>query len=149
MELAKIKILLDKYDAGETSLKEENILKTYFQEHEVSEDLKAYKLIFAFASQQQKERSETPLRLKNKRNSPINWSAIAAVLVITFGILYFFQTDYSLTSDDMGSASEEEITYQKTKEALDMVSSFMNEGAAELGYLQEFNNTKNRIIQID
>ena len=149
MELAQIKILLKKYDAGETSLEEEQTLRTYFLNNEVSADLQHYKLLFAFTGKQRNLKSEAPLYVNKANRKNINWSAIAAVLVIAFGVFYFFQPHINLNGDDLGSTSQEEINYQQTKETLQMVSSFMNKGTEDLGYLKEFNNTKNKIIQID
>lgn len=65
------------------------------------------------------------------------------------GLFYFNGSDGSLSDNNLGTITEEEIAMEKAKETLAMVSQIMNEGKSDLVYLKEFNNTKNKIIQID
>ena len=46
MELTNIEKLLVKYENAETTLEEENSLRTYFSSNEVAPHLKEYQLIF-------------------------------------------------------------------------------------------------------
>ena len=45
MELNKIKHLLDKYEAGETSLQEEGVLRTYFTQEVIHPELESYQIL--------------------------------------------------------------------------------------------------------
>lgn len=148
MELDKIEKLLERYDEGETSLAEEKLLREYFLNEEVPEHLMSYKLMFTFSAKQ----AEETLGKKPKVNSTKNWyawSSIAAILIIALGIFFFNDSSRALNQNDLGTISDEETALQKTKETLNMVSQFMNEGKSDLVYLKEFNNTKDRIIEID
>ena len=48
MELTNIEKLLVKYENAETTLEEENILRTYFSSNKVAPHLKEYQLIFNY-----------------------------------------------------------------------------------------------------
>ena len=55
MNLQKIEKLIKKYETGETSLKEEKMLKGFFLNEEVPLHLKSYINLFAFLDDSQKE----------------------------------------------------------------------------------------------
>jgi len=148
MELDKIEKLLERYDEGETSLAEEKLLREYFLKEEVPEHLMSYKLMFMFSAKQVEETFEKKSKV-NSTNNWYTWSSIAAILIIALGIFFFNDSAQTLNESDLGTISDEELALQKTKETLNMVSQFMNEGKSDLVYLKEFNNTTNRIIEID
>ena len=148
MELDKIEKLLERYDEGETSLAEEKLLREYFLNEEAPEHLMSYKLMFTFSAKQGKETFEKKTKVNSTKNW-YTWSSIAAILIIALGIFFFNDSSRTLSQNDLGTISDEELALQKTKETLNMVSQFMNEGKSDLVYLKEFNNTKDRIIEID
>ncbi|MDR5590072.1 hypothetical protein [Christiangramia sp. SM2212] len=148
MELDKIEKLLERYEEGETSLTEEKQLRDYFLNEDVPEHLRSYKLMFMFSARQAEEKYEHKVESTSKRNW-YTWTSIAAILVVALGIFFFNDSSRSLNDGDMGTISDEELALQKTKETLNMVSQFMNEGKSDLVYLKEFNNTKNKIIKIE
>ncbi|MUP47117.1 hypothetical protein E0K83_15365 [Gramella sp. BOM4] len=148
MELGKIEKLLERYEEGRTSVAEENLLRDYFLSHEVPPHLSSYKLIFRYTSSQRDEKLETEPKMGSSR-SKIAWSSIAAVLVLALGVYFFNEADQNLNQNDISSVSDEELAIQKTKETLNMVSQLMNEGTADLVYLQEFNKTTNKILKTD
>ncbi|QYA26782.1 hypothetical protein G3I01_15200 [Gramella sp. MT6] len=150
MELSKIEKLLERYEEGETSLAEEKMLREYFLKEEVPEHLRSYQLMFTFSANQAGKRLEsTPAVSSHNRKNWYAWSSIAAILIVALGIFFFNDSSQRLNNNDLGTISEEEIALEKAKETLAMVSQFMNEGKSDLVYLKEFNNTKNKIIQID
>ena len=69
--------------------------------------------------------------------------AIAASIVILLGVVLNQNTNIN----EFGTYEDPELAMQKTKEALEMVSRYMNTGTEDLGYLQEFNSTKNKIVK--
>jgi len=148
MELDKIERLLERYDEGETTLAEEKILREYFLVENVPEHLKSYQLMFSFSSlQADKSFDKEPTVISRK--SRYAWTSIAAILIVALGLFFFHNPSGNLNENDLGTISDEELALQKTKETLNMVSQFMNEGKSDLVYLKEFNNTKNKIIEID
>ena len=150
MELNKIERLLSRYKEGETTLAEEKELRKYFSQEEIPEHLEAYALLFKFQSQQIKTTftENEPIELERK-NYRFAWTSIAAVIIVALGLFYFNQSQPSLTTTEMSSVTEQEQALEKTKQTLKMVSAMMNEGTSDLVYLQEFNKTKNQIIELN
>jgi len=150
MELNKIERLLSRYEEGETTLAEEKELRKYFSQEEIPEHLEAYALLFKFQSQQIKTTftENEPIELERK-NYRFAWTSIAAVIIVALGLFYFNQSQPSLTTTEMSSVTEQEQALEKTKQTLKMVSAMMNEGTSDLVYLQEFNKTKNQIIELN
>ncbi|HKJ48831.1 MAG TPA: hypothetical protein VJ973_07060 [Christiangramia sp.] len=149
MELSKIEKLLERYDEGETSLAEEKLLREYFLRNEIPEHLKSYQLMFMFSNKQANEKLPEEPEVKSTNNNWYAWTSIAAILIVALGIFFFNDNSRSLNDNDLGTITEEEMALEKAKETLAMVSQIMNEGKSDLVYLKEFNNTKNKIIQID
>lgn len=148
MELNKIENLLERYDEGKTSLAEEQMLREYFLKSEVPEHLRGYQLMFTYTAEQKAEKFEEVPKVSSPRNW-YTWSSIAAIFIVALGILVFNDYNGILNENDLGTITEEELALEKAKETLFMVSEIMNQGKSDLIYLKEFNNTKNKIIQID
>jgi len=148
MELQKIKDLLVKYEAGETSLAQENKLRDYFKTNEVPENLKPYQLIFGFSEIENKKSYEREIQLpSNKQDNKYLWTAIAASVILVVGLFFFQNKPLEMSDSDLGTVQDKEEALQKSMEALKMVSEIMNEGKEDLIYLKEFNNTKNKFIK--
>ncbi len=105
-------------------------------------------MMFMFSARQSEEKLENKPEVSSKKNWH-TWTSIAAILIVALGIFFYNDSSRMLNQNDLGTISDEELALQKTKETLNMVSQFMNEGKSDLVYLKEFNNTKNKIIQID
>ncbi|WP_026934594.1 hypothetical protein [Christiangramia echinicola] len=148
MELSKIEKLLERYDEGKTSLAEEKLLREYFLRNDIPENLRSYQLMFMFSNKQVNEKLPEQPEEKSTNKWYI-WTSIAAIFIVAMGVFFFNDNSRNLNENDLGTITEEEIALEKAKETLAMVSQFMNEGKSDLVYLKEFNNTKNKIIQID
>ena len=107
----QIKLLIEKYFEGLTSLSEEMILKTFFQQDNIPEELKIYQPIFRFYSKAQQEwDASVPDKVitvdtanRNQiRFRRIQWISIAAAacLVLFVGLHFSSNTqnDVSTTS---------------------------------------------------
>ncbi|MDN3593879.1 hypothetical protein [Zunongwangia endophytica] len=150
MELDRIDVLLKKYDAAETTLVEEKVLQDYFDSAEVAERHKPYQIMFSFSALSRKETSEVTPNLKAKKPKsklkPQSWMYAAAMIALIFSIFFFQNQNSDLDSENLGQLTEEEMTYQKTKQTLQMISKLMNEGKEDLKYLKEFSNPTQKII---
>ena len=150
MELQKIKDLLEKYEAGETSLAEEKKLREYFKRNEVPDSLKPYQIIFGFSEIESKKSYEREIELPaNKQDNRYLWTAIAASVILVVGLFFFQNKPLEMSDSDLGTIQDKEEALQKSMEALKMVSELMNEGKEDLIYLKEFNNTKNKFIKTE
>ena len=162
MVLNSIEILLEKYDNGETTLKEEQKLKEYFSQDEVAPHLKAYKPLFMYFAKTQQEQftKEMPLQQPKKTVGLYRWLSVAAVLVLMVAIFAKMVTQ-PMTIDDLND--EEYAAYVETVEAfnllganfskgtenLDLMSNSFNKGTENMEYLGMFSETKDKIFKND
>lgn len=150
MELEKISVLLKKYEAGKTSLAEEKILREYFSNQQVPEDLKAYQAIFTFSEVQKEKKSTVEANLpKPVKSYKHLWTGIAASIILLVGIFLFQDGSNELQGSELGTIQDEEEALIKSMETLKMVSKLMNESKQDLIYLKEFNKTKDKFIKTE
>ncbi|MBZ9631872.1 hypothetical protein LB465_13870 [Salegentibacter sp. LM13S] len=150
MESQKIKELLEKYDAGETSLTDEKALREYFQNNEVTDNLKTYQLLFAYSEKTGAQKMEREVEMPaSKQGNRYLWTAIAASIILVVGLFFFQNKPMEMNQSDLGTIQDKEEALQKSMEALKMVSELMNEGKENLIYLKEFNNTKDKFIKTE
>tara|TARA_R100000935_G_scaffold42923_1_gene65232 strand:+ start:54588 stop:55022 length:435 start_codon:yes stop_codon:yes gene_type:complete len=144
MELAKIEQLLEAYFEGNTTLQEEATLRSYFSSAEVAPHLQQYQLMFAsFAKAQTESFTRDIVLPKEHKTTSRLWIGIAASLLVAVGVFGFFNQEPSLTAEE----KEAIAAFEKTREAFKMMSQNFNEGAEELAYIQNFKETKNKILK--
>lgn len=143
MESKAIENLIDRYLEAETSVSEEERLRAYFASGEVAPHLQQYAPMFNYFDLAKEESFTGKVTYTPGRKKVYSWVAIAASIIILFGVVV--QQNNSV--NEFGTYEDPELAMQKTKEALEMVSRYMNTGADDLGYLQEFNSTKNKIVK--
>ena len=136
MALDNIEKLLERYDNGETSLKEEQQLRNYFSQNEVAPHLESYRLMFGYFANTKKEAftKELPIHPK-KRSFVYQWIAVAAVAVIMFGVFLQFNDSNSSAKTYADLTEEEKEVYDQTKEAFALLSSKFNQGASNVSVL--------------
>jgi len=160
MVLNSIEKLLEKYDNGETTLKEEKQLQAYFAQDDIAPHLESYKVMFQYFNKTKQEHFTKDVPLKTKTYSLYKWISVAAVAVLMLTV--FTQFDNKKTLNDLNS--EELLAYNQTMEALNLVSSKFNKGATSLNalniagtqfekgaeqvkYISEFSTTTNKIFK--
>ncbi len=157
MVLNNIEQLLEKYENGETTLKEEQQLKNYFSQETVSPHLEMYKPMFQYflVTKQERFTKDVPLKTKNKFN--YKWISVAAVAVLMFGVYIRFSnpiTSNQLTDDERYALNETRraldllsSNFKKGTNNLDLLSSNFNKGAENILYVDAFENTTNKIFK--
>lgn len=147
MELDKIEALLGKYEEGNTSLEEENLLREYFTSQDIPAHLKSYKIIFRYSALE--KTSTYPLDVKvggGKRKR--GFIGIAASILIAIGLFTaVYNQPVELEQQHLGTIEDPEEAYLQAKATLLMVSQAFNSGAEELGYVEEFSKAKNKYIK--
>ena len=153
MDLNEIKELLEKYYRGETSLQEEERLKTFFARAQVPESLAPDKKFFtALAEKDNKESDEVfqanleylierEWQKESKRRFIIrpSWvGGIAAAAVILF-LVFIHQNPQPMTHADTFRDPGE--AYEETRKILLSISYTMNGGAEKLNTLSELNQS--------
>ena len=146
MELQEIEKLIGKYEAGETSLVQEEILREYFASQQVPPHLEPYRVLFGYVKQARRESlSEKPV-LQSRRVDYF-WTGIAATVILALGLFLYQDKDFSGSSSDLGTIRDQELALQKTKETLKLVSEYMNQGSEDLVYLKELNTATDKFIE--
>lgn len=135
MELDRIEKLLEKYLEASTSVAEEKELRTYFSQESVPTHLEQYAPMFQYFSLAKEERFTKQVPLKTRRDY-FKWASVAAVAVLMFGI--YFGNEYQ-------KQKEAEFAYNETKKALSLLADNFSRGTEKVAYLNEFENTKQKI----
>lgn len=143
MESKAIENLIEKYLEAETSVREEERLRAYFSKGDVAPHLQQYAPMFNYFDVAREESYSGKVYINSGRKKVYSWVAVAASIVILLGVALQQNNDIN----EFGTYEDPELAMQKTKEALEMVSRYMNTGTEDLGYLQEFNSTKNKIVK--
>ncbi|WP_026727575.1 hypothetical protein [Flavobacterium denitrificans] len=151
MELDRIENILEKYFQGETTIAEEKELKEYFSSPNVAQHLEQYQPIFGYFSQvkQQKSMQEIPLQTK-KRN--VAWLSIAASAVVLLGVgTYFFVSEKNaapaVAQSELGTYDDPEEALAATQKALALLSNNVNVGIESVQYINEYEQSKNKIFK--
>ena len=132
-----IEQLLEKYFEATTTVAEEEKLSAYFAQDNVAPHLEQYKPMFNYFSIAKQEQYTQQETLKPSRKINFRWLSIAASLVLFLGL--YFGNQYQ-------EKREAEIAYQETKEALNLLAANFNKGTQKMGYLNEFETTKKKIL---
>jgi hypothetical protein len=148
MELDRIEQLLEKYFKAETSIAEEKDLKNYFASSDVAQHLKQYQPIFGYATQAKLEQFKATIPLITKKRSSVVWFSVAASVFVLLSVGLFTFNHYNQPkSNDLGTYDDPEIAYRETRKALAMISEHVNTGIGSMNYLNEYEQTKNKIFK--
>jgi hypothetical protein len=134
MVLNNIEKLLEKYENGETSLKEEQVLKNYFSSDTVAPHLEVYKPMFTYFLVNQQEQFTKDVPLKTKRTFNYKWISVAAVAVLMLGL--YFGTS---SSNNLGTYEDPQLAFNEFSKSMEMISTKFNKGASTVSYLNEVN----------
>jgi len=133
MVLNNIEKLLEKYENGETSIKEEHVLKNYFKSDTVAPHLEMYKPMFDYFLVNKEEQYTKDVPLKTKP-SIYKWISVAAVAVLLLGV-YFTSSN----RQDLGTYNDPQIAFNDFSNSMELISKQFNKGASTVGYLEEVN----------
>ena len=148
MALDRIEKLLEKYFEAETSISEEKELKNYFASSDVAQHLEQYKPIFGYAVQAKQEQFTAKIPLNTIKRKRVVWLSVAALVAVLLGVGLFTFNHYNQPkSDDLGTYDDPEVAFRETQKALAMISKSVNKGIGSMNYLNEYEQSKNRIFK--
>lgn len=136
-------MLLDKYFDAETTLEEEQVLQDYFSSNEVAIELQEYIPLFNFRKIERDIEFNHSLP-KRGNQGLYKWFAVAASIAIIGGLFLFNDIK---NEPELGTYEDPQVALQKTKDVLNMVSFYMNQGQENLEYVSEFGEVTNKIIK--
>ena len=153
MVLNEIEILIEKYENGETTLKEEQQLRDYFSQETIAPHLEVYKPMFQYFLVTKEEQFTKDVPLKSKNTYALyKWISVAAVAVLMFGI-YFQNTrpndeiDPVLAQQTMEALSLLSNNLNKGTNSVTLLSSNFNKGAENIALVGAFEETTNKIFK--
>jgi hypothetical protein len=145
MELAKIESLLEAYFEGNTSLNEEAQLRAYFRESSVAAHLQQYQPLFKGFEKARGEVSQREIILPQRSGLKFKslWYGIAASAVIALFVANYIFSEPSLSQDE----KEALTALKESKKAMFLLSENFNKGAEQLALVNQFTETKNKILK--
>ena len=156
---SRIEELLGKYWKCETSLEEEKELRSFFNENEVSDELKETSLLFRYFEEQKKQtvneaRFDKRVKAKTseeKRGKIITMmftsAKIAAGVVVLIAASYLVREEIrkSYPEEIADTYSDPQLAFEETKKALMMISKTFGKAQEEAGKIKVFNEAENLI----
>ncbi len=143
-----IEQLLDRYFEGETSLREEQQLREYFQRADVPENLRPFQPMFRYFVQEQNKASlgsEFDEKLLQKLHAPTQqarirrlsapaWALrIAAVVVLGFGLAWLILPQFEMQAPLEATAIDwSKYEVQDLEEAFTITQAALNKASVEL-----------------
>lgn len=159
MALDRIEKLLEKYFEAETTIAEEKELKDYFASSDVAQHLDQYKPIFGYATQAKQEqfsfapfgfepRASATIPLNSKKRKSVVWLSIAASVAVLLSVGLFTFNHYNQpVSEDLGTYDDPEVAFRETQKALALISKSVNKGIESMEYLNEYEQSKNKVFK--
>ncbi len=146
MNIKEIEKLLEKYEEGETTLREEQYLKSFFSGTEIPEDLQPYRTIFAYYSKAKKEHisdpeferksdrrlMETRVTRKNFKKQITYIVSLAASILIVIGLFFTLRQDTLDKTLPQPVSSDPAYAMAEVEDALLSVSVNLNIGLDQL-----------------
>ena len=150
MKTQEIKILLDKYYDGDTSLEEEKLLQRQLSRIDLPAELRVHREIFgyyAFSAEEKLETADFVAKLEDKLKAGRKLSlfqkygrkfyplAAAAAILIAAGIFFLTNFNATDTSLEKYTVNEPSKAYTEAKKELMLVSVNLNYGMKDLDKL--------------
>jgi hypothetical protein len=155
MTTSEIEALLEKFYEGDTTLREEKVLRDFFLGENVPEHLKSHQSMFTYFSAEQRveipdlnfeqklagqfpeEAFEVPvIRMHNNRYRLSYVTAIAASVLLFIGLFFTFQKEMFNKSPELSGTPSPELVYADASQVLLLVSGNLNHGLQQVEKLQ-------------
>ncbi|MCK9204008.1 MAG: hypothetical protein M0P58_06145 [Bacteroidales bacterium] len=164
MNTREIENLLERYFEGQTTLAEEQILKTFFSGNEVPDELKKHQLLFQYFKQEKlenlsnddfeqklsailatDEKAQAKTRHILAGNRFFYIGSIAAGILLLIGLFFTLRDDVFNKNKANVQLSREEQAYLEARQALLIVSANFNTGIREVERLKVLNRALDNV----
>lgn len=161
MDSNKIEALLAKYWECETSLEEENQLRTYFNGNDIPAQFKEAAQLFAYFSEQRKQQVKEEgfegkvvemVQLPTPKKTKVvklfyNVSRIAAGVLVVLVATYYIRTEIRKTTPQemVDTYSDPKLAFEETKKALMMISKSFGQAEEQAKKINLLNEAKENI----
>lgn len=151
MDYKEVKILLDSYFDGTSSLEDEKRLRHYFeQEKNIPADLEYARKLFVHFTEEAKIEFDGELHYPQQNKRLFYWkiAGIAASLLVLLGVGYmtFQPQDENVYAIINGQPiTDKAQAIEETKRALQLMSTNLNQGTRDLEHLSKLNEVKELI----
>lgn len=151
MEYNEIRTLLNRYWEGETSLDEEDLLRSFFAEnqHNLPADLQEAAPLFGYFAAEAARELEAPTAIVVPMTTRPwqHWMKYAAVLLMAAGLTYSVQQFKAKQDKDKATLAlngedtfnDPDKAYAATRKALELLAKNLNKGTAQVQKLAYFN----------
>jgi hypothetical protein len=146
MEDHKIRALLDKYWEGETSLEEEQNLRSYFSSSQVADEFLPFSPLFNYYQEAQHVKMSGEIKSPDLPQVPgktisLRWLINVAASIAIFIVMFFVNKHSKSPAIDQyayeDTFQDPQQAYDEVKRALLFVSSKMNKGVNTAAYSLE------------
>ena len=137
MESKQVKILLDKFFEGQTTLEEERLLEIYFHQDEIADAFVPFQPYFVHTRSVQSVSIDKQLSLPNKSFLSLMGKRIVSVAAIGLAL-------FSLSVFDFNKPTDEELAFAAFKENMFLVSNQLNRAEQDITYINYLYNTPNQ-----
>lgn len=154
MDSKHIEALLEKYWNCETSLEEEQQLRTYFKENNAPGNEAALFRYFEHERGKQIQDKAFDKTLTAKLSSPgkartirlvYNVMRIAAGLIVVVAATYFVRQEVKKNNPAEDTFTDPKIAFEETKKALMMISKGFGKGQKEVNKINVFNQAEDKV----
>lgn len=141
MELTNIEKLLVKYENAETTLEEEDVLRTYFTSNKVAPHLREYQLIFNYYKSNA-DKTYTKKIILNTKIINNNWRTIVASIILLLSTYLGLHIINQYNEKKQAAKNIAQIT-----NVLKLVSTHLKKGNQALEKLHVYEDSMNRIFK--
>lgn len=151
MTTREIEQVLERYYEGDTTLKEEQLLREYFNGANVADHLKSHQPLFRYFSA---SASESPAReplvvsIAPVRHKILYISSLAAGVLLIVGLFFTFLNNQSARNRTLANNHEMQMAYLQAEDALMLVSGNLNNGLHLVRKLSTFDKALNDMQRI-
>ena len=144
MEYNSVKKLLDRYFEGETSIQEEQQLRSYFASSDIDVTFEEYAPLFSAFKKASEITYDLPVVLPKKR-SPLKYIASIAAVAIIALVLWVQNVNNNVGISS--SYENEEVAILKTKQALGVMSQIITNSTTKLEVVSEFDKASSTLFK--